>query len=245
MELITLRPRAGAAYNYEQLYVSGVDVGALLLQLSQGTTGMPTTSAVTAVTERYTANASGTGYTAGQMIGRTELIDLSTTPPISTVMWSNLTAGTNLTVTPVYSTLTLLSSGAATNAELRAAPLSVKIDASSPDLARMGDINDAMAAADGSGVLTVLGGLRRMVNTLNSVAGRLPMSLGQKNMAGSISVVPASDVWESAGLITDANGNITFELQTNGTQTRRRAWSTTVDGLGNVTNQVSGGWVLI
>lgn len=241
MELTTMRPRVGA-YNFDDLYYRGLDVGALMLQLTQGNNNMPTSSIVSTVTERYTANASGTGYLAGQTIGRTELVDLSTTPPSSTVYWFNYTTGTSLTVSPVYSTLTLNAQGGITNAELRATPLLTRTDLSSPELTRMGDVTDAMAAADGSGTLTVLAGLRRMVNSLNSVMSRLPASLGQKTASGSISVVQASDTWENSGLQFDVNGNITRETQTNGTITRYRLWTTTVDTLGVTTNS-AGAWI--
>lgn len=243
MELTTLRPRAGY-FNFDDLYYRGMDVGALLLQLNQGNNGMATSSSITPITDRYTANASGTGYVAGQIISRTELLDMATTPPTSTVYWYNLTTNAALTVAPAYSTLTLNTNGAATNAELRATPLMVKIDASSPDLALMGGTSDPMAAADGSGVLTVLGALRRMVNTLNSLTARLPVSLGQKTSAGSISVVNASDVWDDDGVTFDVNGNVTQERQTNGTLRRARNWTTTVDGTG-ARSSSAGAWFSI
>lgn len=243
MEMVTLRNRAGSPYNFDQLYLRGVDIGAMLSQI-QGTNNMATSSVVVSVTERYTATGAGVGYVIGQLIGRTELIDTSTTPPISTVHWFNYSTGTSLTVEPLYSNLLLQYQTGITNAELRATPLTVKTDLSSPELTRMGDVTDAMVAADGSGVLTVLGGLRRMVNTFNSISTRLPASLGQKTAAASIPVVINSDAWEDGGFTMDVNGNITREVQVNGTQSRYRNWNLTSDGLGNSTN-TPGTWTVV
>jgi hypothetical protein len=191
MRFTTLRARTNAPFNFEELYVGGIDVAELIKQ-SQGKS-MAYTPTIVTVTERYQALSDGIGYGAGDVIRRTELIDISSTPNVSTVTWFNFTSNHALTVDPVFSELSLQQQTSLTNAELRNSPLIVTTDAMSPELRLLGNLDDSMSAVDGSGNYGVIAALKRIVNTLGRIAMGTPVALGQGLKAQSVPVTIAAD----------------------------------------------------
>lgn len=242
MDVVTIRGRNGQPFNVDRLYVGGVDIGSLLAQLN-GINNMSTAASIVTTTERYVATTAGVGYSIGHILRRTELIDISTTPPIASVYWYNFSTGSSLTVNPDTSGLTLQSQTGLTDSELRASPITIRMDPTSPDIIRLGNLTDDLASVDGTGAVTVIGALKRLISTSTSISSRLPGSLGQKVAANSIPVVINSDTWEGAGYtINDTTGNLVQERQTNGSQTRTREWTTITDAGGNAI-QTPGPWV--
>jgi hypothetical protein len=191
MRFTTLRARTNAPFNFEELYVGGIDVAELIKQ-SQGKS-MAYTPTIVTVTERYQALSDGIGYGAGDVIRRTELIDISSTPNVSTVTWFNFTSNHALTADPVFSELSLQQQTSLTNAELRNSPLIVTTDAMSPELRLLGNLDDSMSAVDGSGNYGVIAALKRIVNTLGRIAMGTPVALGQGLKAQSVPVTIAAD----------------------------------------------------
>lgn len=81
-----------------------------------------------------------------------------------------------------------LPTGAATAAAQTAGNTSLaNIDAD------IGAIGDVAAAAEGTGNYSIIAGIKRALLNWASLLARIPASLGQKNMAGSLPVVLASD----------------------------------------------------
>lgn len=240
MNVTTLRGRNGKPISLERLLIGGVDIGTILAQLNGS--GMATASNITTLTEKYNTIASGVGYSSAQVLRRTELMDTSTNPPTSIVYWYNFSTGASLTVAPDLNNLTLVSQSGLTNLELRAAPVIIKTDPTSPDVVALGDPNGAMAEIDGTGTVTLLGGVKRMISTLHAISNKLPAALGQATAANSIPVVINSDEWVGAGFTLDSDGNLVSERQTNGTRMRTRSWTRSVAGNGQVTS-LPGVWI--
>jgi len=240
MNVTTIRGRNGKPISLERLLIGGVDIGTLLAQLNGS--GMATASNIVTLTEKYTTTAAGVGYAAGQTLRRTELVDTSTAPPTSTVYWYNFSTGATLTVAPDMTSLTLVSQSGLTNVELRATPVIIKTDPTSADVVALGDPNALMAEVDGSGAVTVVSGIKRLISTMNVISNKLPASLGQATAAHSIPVVINSDEWVGAGYTLGTDGNLISERQSNGSQIRTRTWTTTVAGNGQSTS-TPGVWV--
>lgn len=187
----TIRGRRGVAYNFEELYVGGVDILELIRQ--SGANSVSSSPAISVVRERYVAVASGVGYGVSDIIVRTELIDVSTTPTTSTVRWDNFTTNTSLSVEPVFSTLALQTQSSLTNTELRALPVVTTTDPTSADVVRMGNITDLPAPVDGSGDYSLIAALKRLVSNSKAILDKMPASVGQALKSQSSSVVIAAD----------------------------------------------------
>ncbi|MFL9998796.1 hypothetical protein PQR34_46360 [Paraburkholderia sediminicola] len=80
-----------------------------------------------AVTTEYTSAIAFPGADANETITSTQIINVSSTPQTTeAVLWRNQTQGADLSATPPTGSLLVVGSRALTNAELRAAPVSVK-----------------------------------------------------------------------------------------------------------------------
>lgn len=96
-----------------------------------------------------------------------------------------------------------VSGGPGGTGDASAANQTTQITAANLTNSRIGAVDEAAAAADGTGSVSIIGALRRMLINGAAVLLRLPASLGAKAGSGSVSVVHA------VGALTPVGGTIT------------------------------------
>jgi hypothetical protein len=169
-----MRSRKGSAYNFEAIYLKGVNITALIAQsiseslkdYTPGVDPVATVNSTQIVTERYVAKTNGAGYSDNDILRRTEFFNLAVTPVTSTSSWYNFTKGAALSVAPVMTELELQESNSLTDQQLRAAPLSFVSDA-------FGTVDAAPAPQAGGGNYAMIPALKRIVITLFDIYNRL------------------------------------------------------------------------
>lgn len=192
VKMITVRFPGGAVPNYDQLFVGGVDIIDLLSKAMVGATaGAPTgTTDVMVSQELYIATQAGVGYALGDALRRVELTVASANT--TTVGWYNITRSLSIATNVLGTAIRPAGESGAgiTDAELRAKPLEVDLKGSSGNA--LGAVDSAIAAEDGSGTITLVGGLKRVISHLFSVVQRIP-TIGQKSTANSIPVALSTE----------------------------------------------------
>ena len=90
---------------------------------------VPSATDISIVTETYTVVNNSIEYNVGDVIRRTTTIDNTSSPALITEEWYNVTQSLALTVAPSAGDIAVVSSTALTDAELRATPIDVNINA--------------------------------------------------------------------------------------------------------------------
>jgi len=192
VKMITVRFPGGAVPNYDQLFVGGVDIIDLLSKAMVGATaGAPTgTTDVMVSQELYIATQAGVGYALGDALRRVELTVASANT--TTVGWYNITRSMSIATNVLGTAIRPAGESGAgiTDTELRAKPLEVDLKGSSGNA--LGAVDSAIAAEDGTGTITLVGGLKRVIFHLFSVVQRIP-TIGQKSSANSIPVALSAE----------------------------------------------------
>jgi len=196
MNLTTLTPRNGGAYNFHKLYLDGVDIIELfrsMLASSTGTTGgacngsagSVANSGAYLIEEDYVAKSSGNGYVEGNILHRYEVVDQSVTPPQSTVIWYNRSVSPDLKLTGEP------TPGSVATTEAYA----------------IGLLSDSPAALDGSGKASVISALKTLIvhqntsaSALSGILNRLP-SLVSTSPADALPVKVVEQITQPATTI--------------------------------------------
>lgn len=187
--LMTVRYPNDMVPNFEELYVGGVNIYTLLGNVTTNTGG--SSSVTISVGEQlFVATAAGTGYVVGETIRRVEVTNTAT--GATTVGWYNVSRASAITVEPSGLNLRLPGEAGLTKTQLETLVIKTKEDPTSPTATALGKPDDAMSSADGSGVSTVIGVLKRVANTFKLLLDR-SAELGQKERAGSMPVTLATE----------------------------------------------------
>jgi hypothetical protein len=109
MNFTTMRPRPGSVYNFDELYVAGVDIFELIRQ-SQNNQA-PYAPSLVVATEQYVVARAGVGYDAGDVLYNSIFVDATVSPVTVSETWVNYTKKTRLVPDPVLSDLNLTQSG--------------------------------------------------------------------------------------------------------------------------------------
>lgn len=125
----------------------------------------------------FDANASGTGYSDGDVLSRIIVTDMSVTPPTAVAIWQNMTTGLTLSTPPTGGTYVAVAKDInVTNSVL---PTGASTSA-----------NQALIISAVNGVVTALQGATGI--NIGNIGGSA-ITLGQKTMANSIPVALSSD----------------------------------------------------
>lgn len=192
VKMITVRLPGGAVPNYEQLFVGGVDIIDLL---SKAVVGTPTATTggstdVMVSQELYVTTQAGVGFAVGDTLRRVE-VAVSTTNT-STVGWYNITRSSAITGSVLGSVIRPAGESGAgiSDAELRASPLNVDIKGITGDA--IGAVDSAAAAEDGTGAVSLVGAVKRVITQLFTILQRIPV-IGQKSTTASVSVALSNE----------------------------------------------------
>lgn len=107
MNLVEMRGRQGSAFNFNELYVKGINIFDLAKNaVAVGDEGSPV---YVNITTAYTADTVGLGYSRGDLLYSTEFIFTELSPVQKKTLWYNATQNTRLPAPPNTQYLTLMS----------------------------------------------------------------------------------------------------------------------------------------
>lgn len=105
MNLTTMRARKGKSYNFDELFVKGINIFEFIKNAQANNT--PYAPALVTITNKYTVDIAGAGYAVGDVLYATEVIDATNTPVTSNVTWVNASTKDRLLTPPSLNYLTL------------------------------------------------------------------------------------------------------------------------------------------
>ncbi|MGL5117534.1 MAG: hypothetical protein ACRC7C_19655 [Beijerinckiaceae bacterium] len=142
------------------------------------------------VVTTYLCKSAFAGASAGDTITSTQIIDVTGAPSTVSTVWRNQTAATDLAGAPSAANLELVGSQALSDAQLRAAPLSVAVEDGPLETTQMEilthllDLDDGVgatsddAATSDDGTFSLIAFIKRGLQNWTSLLARIPPSVG-------------------------------------------------------------------